>query len=349
MLDQQNTKKNETLEISIRDLINFLKKYFLLLVLAGVIFAIVGILYSFSLTRMYTAQTVLLPEYSMSNSNSIFSMAVGSEKGGAEKLVPDLYPNILKSTPFGQYLLKQPVIDESGKKYAYLEEYLGRSKEVSIISSILSIFKSDKAESGSKSAPISSPDILAISSEEQSKISGAIRLVGITVDNKNGIITIECEMSDPVVAAILVEASKKYLISYVEEYRTSKTTDQVTFLQERVSESKSRQQKAEYALQSYRDRNRSSYLNVARIEEQRLQADYTLAQSVYSDLVVKLEQAKIKVKEEKPVFKILEPAKVPTYKSSPKRPIIAFIFAVAGGFMALFYIIFFKEKYHLKL
>jgi uncharacterized protein involved in exopolysaccharide biosynthesis len=349
MLDQQNTKKNETLEISIRDLINFLKKYFLLLVLAGVIFAIVGILYSFSLTRMYTAQTVLLPEYSMSNSNSIFSMAVGSEKGGAEKLVPDLYPNILKSTPFGQYLLKQPVIDESGKKYAHLEEYLGRSKEVSIISSILSIFKSDKAESGSKSAPISSPDILAISSEEQSKISGAIRLVGITVDNKNGIITIECEMSDPVVAAILVEASKKYLISYVEEYRTSKTTDQVTFLQERVSESKSRQQKAEYALQSYRDRNRSSYLNVARIEEQRLQADYTLAQSVYSDLVVKLEQAKIKVKEEKPVFKILEPAKVPTYKSSPKRPIIAFIFAVAGGFMALFYIIFFKEKYHLKL
>jgi uncharacterized protein involved in exopolysaccharide biosynthesis len=156
-------------------------------------------------------------------------------------------------------------------------------------------------------------------------------------------------MSDPVVAAILVEASKKYLINYVEEYRTSKTTNQVTFLQERVSESKSRQQKAEYALQSYRDRNRGSFLNVARIEEQRLQADYTLAQSIYSDLVVKLEQAKIKVKEEKPVFKILEPAKVPTNKSSPKRPIIAFIFAVAGGFLTFFYIIFFKEKYHLKL
>ncbi|MEO6287398.1 MAG: Wzz/FepE/Etk N-terminal domain-containing protein [Dyadobacter sp.] len=349
MLDQQNTKKNETLEISIRDLINFLKKYFLLLVLAGVSFAIIGVLYSFLLTRMFTAQTVLLPEYSMSNSNSIFSMAVGSEKGGAEKLVPDLYPNILKSTPFGQYLLKQPVTDESGKKYARLEEYLGRTNEVSIISSILSIFKSGKAKSSTKSAPISSPDILTLSSEEQGKISAAIGLVGINVDNKNGIITIDCEMSDPVVAAILVEASKKYLISYVEEYRTSKTSDQVTFLQERVTESKSRQNKAEYALQSYRDRNRSSYLNVARIEEQRLQADYTLAQSVYSDLVVKLEQAKIKVKEEKPVFKILEPAKVPTYKSSPKRPIIAIIFAVAGGFMALLYIIFFKEKYHLKL
>ncbi|WAC11929.1 lipopolysaccharide biosynthesis protein [Dyadobacter pollutisoli] len=344
-----NIRKQDALEISIGDLINFIKKYIIFLMLTGLSFAIIGILYSFSLTRLFTAQTVLLPEYNMSSGNSFFSMAVGAEKGGAEKLVPDLYPNILKSTPFGQYLLKQPVTDESGKRYPHLEEYLGRSKQVSLLSRVLSVFKTDSPQSAKGPTLLPSPNILMISREEQGKISSVIGLINITVDDKNGIITLECEMSDPVVAAILVEASKKYLIDYVEEYRTSKTTDQVTFLQERVRESKSRQQIAEYALQSYRDRNRSSFLNVARIEEQRLQADYTLAQSVYSDLVVKLEQAKIKVKEEKPVFKTLEPVQVPTSKSSPKRPLTAITFAVVGTFMALLYIVFFKEKYHLKL
>jgi uncharacterized protein involved in exopolysaccharide biosynthesis len=72
------------------------------------------------------------------------------------------------------------------------------------------------------------------------------------------------------------------------------------------------------------------YLNTAKIEEQRLQADYLLTQSVYNELSKQLEQAKIKVQEETPVFKTLEPAVVPIQKSGPKRAIIMAICAVAG-------------------
>ncbi|TLV00785.1 Wzz/FepE/Etk N-terminal domain-containing protein [Dyadobacter luticola] len=336
------------MEITVKDLLIFLKKYIFLLIAVPACFAVLGILYSFSLPKLFTAQTVLLPEYSMAGNNSFFSMAVTADRGGAEKLVPELYPNILTSTPFGLYLLKQPITDQNGKKYADLKAYLSRDTSPSLYARFMSLFRPKSAPAKSQvSFPKS--NIIFLSPEEQGKVSNAIGLVRISVDNKNGIITIGCEMEDPVIAAIIVEASKNYLIDYVEDYRTSKTSDQAAFLQKRVVEAKSRQQNAEYALQSYRDRNRNSFLNVARIEEQRLQSDYTLAQSIYSDLVVKLEQSKIKVKEERPVFKILEPAKVPLARSSPKRIVIALIFAVVGGFLTLIYIVFFKEKYHLKL
>ncbi|NIJ51577.1 Wzz/FepE/Etk N-terminal domain-containing protein [Dyadobacter arcticus] len=347
MLEKQTLRKNQTLEVSLGDLIDFLKNYIKILILAPVFFAIIGVCYSFLLPRKYTSQTILLPEYSMSKGSSIFSMALGADKNGAEKLVPELYPNILNSTPFGQHLLDQPVMDQLGHNYKTLKEFLITTNKPSLLGNLFSF--SNKGNQEKQVTPIAPKGVLMLTPGETGLVRGAAGLVQATVDSKNGIITLGCETADPVVSAILVEASMKYLISYVEEYRTSKTGEQVSFLQERVTEAKSRQQKAEYALQSYRDRNRNSFLNVARIEEQRLQSDYTLAQSIYADLVSRLEQAKIRVKEEKPVFKVLEPAKVPIGKSSPKRLIIGMVFGVAGGFITLLFIVFFKEKYHLRL
>lgn len=350
MPESQKISGGNALELSLSDLILFFKKYLLVLIIAPIIFAILGVCFSFLISKKYTAQTILLPEYNMSKNNSFFSMAMGMERTGAEKLVPELYPNILSSTPFGQYILEQPVTDQSGREYKTLKAYLATQSKPGLMARLLGLFSSGKKEPVKSAKPGKlSKDILVLSQNQMSLINSSKGLIQTTVDNKNGIITLACEMKDPVVAAILVELSKNYLVTYVEEYRTSKTEEQATFLEERVKEAKSRQQSAEYALQSYRDRNRNTFLNVARIEEQRLQSDFTLAQTIYSDLVSRLEQARVKVKEEKPVFKVLEPVKVPLGKSSPKRPIIGFIFGIAGAFITLLYIIFFREKYHRKL
>nr|WP_295931005.1 Wzz/FepE/Etk N-terminal domain-containing protein [uncultured Dyadobacter sp.] len=351
MPESQKISGGNALELSLSDLVAFFKKYILLLMIAPIVFALIGICYSFLLAKRYTAQTILLPEYNMSKNNSFFSMAMGMERTGAEKLVPELYPNILSSTPFGLYVLKQPVTDKSGRKYKTLESYLATDAEPGLLSRVIGLLSFGKKEptSVAPKAPSLPKDILVLSQGEMSLAARAKSLIQTTVDNKNGVITLACEMKDPVVAAILVDLSRNYLINYVEEYRTSKTGEQVTFLEERVREARNRQQSAEYSLQNYRDRNRNTFLNVARIEEQRLQADFTLAQTIYSDLVSRLEQAKVRAKEEKPVFKILEPVKVPLGKSSPKRPLIGFVFGAAGAFITLLYIIFFREKYHRKL
>lgn len=350
MTNNQITETGESAEITLADLYQFITKYFLLVILGGILGGIGGVLYSFTKEKTYTAQTILLPEYSMSNNNSFFSMASGGEKSGAEKLTPDLYPNVLKSIPFGQYLLTVPVTDEKNKNYATLRAYLQRENpSPSVpISAIPGQSNSLSKTNGKQNSNVLS-NILRLSAEENSLIMSASSFIRSSVEARSGITTLECEMTDPVVAAQLVEISKNYLVKYIEEYRTSKTYEQVSFLTKRVSEAKIRQQNAEYALQSYRDQNRGAFLNVARIAEQRLQAEYTLSQSIYSDLTIKLEQAKIRMKEEKPVFKVLEPSKIPLDKSSPNRPLLGLIFAAIGSFLVLAYIVFFKEKLHLKI
>jgi len=70
--------------------------------------------------------------------------------------------------------------------------------------------------------------------------------------------------------------------------------------------------------------------SIAKTEEERLYGEYTLVTGVYSELAKKLEQAKILVKEETPVFTIISPVSVPTQKSHPNRPIIVIISMFIG-------------------
>jgi LPS O-antigen subunit length determinant protein (WzzB/FepE family) len=69
----------------------------------------------------------------------------------------------------------------------------------------------------------------------------------------------------------------------------------------------------------WQDSHRDISSAVARTEEDRLQNEYNLAFSLYSELASQREQARIQVKEDTPVFTILEPVVVPLERTSPKR------------------------------
>ena len=65
----------------------------------------------------------------------------------------------------------------------------------------------------------------------------------------------------------------------------------------------------------------------------------TLTFNVYNTLAQKLEQDKLRVQEETPVYTVIEPATIPLKASSPRKLIIlvGFVFlAVAGGIGYLF-------------
>lgn len=328
-------------EISISDIISFISKYAFKTILLGLSFGIAGYAVSFLLPVVYSSYSTLLPE-SGTASNGMGSLSglarlsglTKNESGGA--LQPELYPAILQTAPFCLYILNQPVIDENNHSYKSFRHFLHRNdSEDSPLKEDVSVGKYNKEIS---------KKILSLSKSEEKNIKFIESIVTTLYDLKTEIITISAETDDPVISAQLVQASSNYLIQYVSDYRTEKTNREVQFLGQRVAEAKTRQQNAEYALQSYRDRNRNAFLNVARIEEQRLQSDYVLAQSLYSDIIRKWEEAKIKVKEQQPVIKILEPARIPTIKSKPKRLIITLIFTLVGTLLYLCYIFFFRKN-----
>ena len=326
-------------------ILTFLRRNFLLLATFCIVFGVIGYMFSFLSTKKYISKTLLLPEQPVTSNGGLSSLVGGlsginnAERIGA--LRTDVYPNILRSVPFALAILKYPVQDINNKKYPSLNDFLQKnSRNASIWTSV---FKKTKvADKGRYIIP--EKEILSLSNDEESSIQSVMSLVNTTIDLKSGIITIQCEMSDPVIAAQVAQAASAYLLEYVEDYRTGKTVREVAFLEKRVLEAKRREQSAELLLQQYRDRNRNPFLNVARIEEQRLQSDYTLAQSLYTDLIRKLEQSKIKVKEEQPIFKVLEPAIISLKSSKPRRLVIAGIFMILGSIVGVLFIFFLKRN-----
>ncbi|MEZ4901463.1 MAG: hypothetical protein R2822_06725 [Spirosomataceae bacterium] len=79
---------------------------------------------------------------------------------------------------------------------------------------------------------------------------------------------------------------------------------------------------------AYRDRNRFLYTETAKVEEQRLQADFMLAQNVFNNLSQQHEQAKIRVEEETPVSKPSTHPIFPSSEAPPNRTVIVLVFGV---------------------
>jgi uncharacterized protein involved in exopolysaccharide biosynthesis len=76
--------------------------------------------------------------------------------------------------------------------------------------------------------------------------------------------------------------------------------------------------------------NRNLFLNIAKDQGKKLQHEVELAYNLYTQLATELEETKIRIHRETPVFKVLEPAQVPVKKSSPSRGIIIVAITLLG-------------------
>jgi uncharacterized protein involved in exopolysaccharide biosynthesis len=338
-----DSPQSDEIEINIADIIDFVKQNWKKALIAGIALGLVGVVYALLAQEEYESKTTLMPE--LQSSSSLGKMGgLGALAGLAgidlssmsstEAVRPDLYPNIIQSGPFVLYLLEQPMYSDKFKKTMSLDQFFIR-KNKTILSGL---FNEDSTKSFMFD-PANISKTLELDKRKEVLIKELNERLTAQIDKKSGLITIISKMPDPVVAASTVKIAAEYLRTYVTNYRTDKSRKQVKFLSNQVAEAKSRYQSAEVALAGYKDRNRFLIMNSAKVEEQRLISDFMLAQQVFNDLSKQYEQAKIRVEEETPVLKILEPAKVPKRRSEPKRSMIVVGFGVLGVFLYLGFVL----------
>ncbi|WP_288425621.1 GNVR domain-containing protein [uncultured Spirosoma sp.] len=315
----------------------FVRRNRLLISFCGIIALFIGILYAFLQKNEYTCYIKVMPELKTSSAagglNDLKSLAglagvsLDNLNTGSDAIRPDLYPDIVQSTPFAIYILNQTAASQKGDDKITVQRFLEDHNENTIGGWIAGFYGG-----GLETKQVNSVGTLSIKlTKEQERISKEVlERINTIYDKKTGIVTITVVMPNPQVASVVAGQTLAYLTKYVTDYRTGKSRQQVNFLSTQVNAARSRYEKAEYAVSNYRDRNRSVFLNTAKIEEQRLQADYLLAQTVYTELSKQLEQARIKVQEEIPVFQLLEPPRIPTQKSSPQRLLIIVGFLITG-------------------
>jgi capsule polysaccharide export protein KpsE/RkpR len=271
-----------------------------------------------------------------------------------EALVPDLYPEVIKSTPFLLEIMKQKVTESKYDSTLTVEQYLDRHTRSSLVGTIKGYtiglpgkiigWIRGKQKTLNSKLLVFSPDSVSNLSFNPIKISKEqteiIEILAARVNTeedfkKSNKFVISVEMQDPLVVAQVTSHVVKSLTKYITEYRTKKAKTDLKFISDRATEAEAKYLEAQQALATYKDRNKNVILSSVLTEEEQLQSEYNLAFDVYSALAKQLEQAKIKVQEVTPVFNVMDPAQVPLKKSKPKTSMILIMMIFLGGFLGI--------------
>lgn len=348
MTVEQINKQEET-EIDLIEVIRKLwaKRKFILKV--TVVFMALGILIALFSPKEYTAGCTMVPQIGEKttggNLSGLAAMAginLGSNSGG-DVLMPNVYPKILSSVPFQKELMQTEIKFEDYEQPVRLldyytgEEYrkfslLGTIKKytIGLPGLILGALSKEEAIPGLPDS--ASSGIQSLSKEEDDCMKILANLVTLTVNDKEGYITLSASMPEPVAAAQLAYKVQVLLQKYVTEFKIEKARANLEFIEERYADAKSEFERKQEELAEFRDANRNFASAVAKTTEERLSNEYAVVLGVYSELAKQREQANIQVKEDTPIFAVVEPVTVPTERSKPKRALICVAFTFLGGF-----------------
>ena len=344
---QENTDAEMTIDIG--KIFTVIKKNKWTILIVTMISAILGIFIAINIPNEYSSQVQILPELEskdagggLSKFKSLAGLA-GVDLGSlssTEAVRPDLYPNILQSTPFLMDVMSMKVFASKYKRSLKMSEFLEGNPKKGLLTRIFGESKDEE----DKDIPLINPknipfETIRLNEKQDLLIKDLQKRIGATLDKKTGVISIAVKMQDPVIAATIVRYAQDYLTNYVVKYRTEKTLQDIKFLEDRLSEAKRRYNNALYSYSSYQDRNKSLFLNIAKDEGKKMQYEVDLSYNLYSELSKQLEEAKIKVHRETPIFKVLEPAQIPVKKSEPKRSVMVIGFAFLGLILSMLFVL----------
>jgi uncharacterized protein involved in exopolysaccharide biosynthesis len=309
------------------------------------IFMAIGLFVAIFSEKEYTASTTFVPQTSDSkiggNLGGLASLAginLGSMNSGSE-ISPTLYPQIINSIPFQLEMLQTPLtIADQKEKITFKEYYtniyrpslLGYIKKYTIgLPGLFLKARKGKPEFVDYSKGEGN-DLITISADEDELIAKIAEQVYLQVNESDGYITILIKMPEAIASAELTLKAQELLQQYVISFKVKKSKEQLRFIQDRYAEKEREFKAIQQKIALYRDQNRNMNSAIAQTTLQRLQSEYDLAYSIYSQLAKELETQRVQVKEDTPVFTILKPVSIPIEKSKPNRLTIIIIWIILG-------------------
>ena len=181
----------------------------------------------------------------------------------------------------------------------------------------------------------SNDQLLSITEEEKKLIEILSAQLSLEVNDKDGYVSLSARMPEAKAAAQLAKKAQELLQQAITAFKIQKAKDQLAFVEERYAEKETVFNQVQEKLARFRDQNKNVSTAVAQTQLERLQSDFSMASSVYTELAKQLETQKIQVKEDTPVFTIIEPVSIPMDKSKPKRPMILVIWTFLGGIVGV--------------
>ena len=317
--------------------------------------AILGVVVALLSPKEYKSTATLMPEYSTESQGGASSLlrqyggllgvSGGSYASNSNAIRVDLYPNIVQSTNFQLKLMDEPFYFSDINAEATLFEYyteLNSPGVLSIIKSytiglpgkILGAILPKKELMTTVPGEAEESMVLNLSKEEFEIISTLRQKITASLDEESGIVSVSVTLPDNVAAAAVTEYTITELTDYLTEYRTEKVLRDLTFVEEQLVTAEARFEEAQQALAEFRERYQGNLSIRNQTEEQRLQSEYQVAFNLYNSFTQQFEEARLKVQEETPMFKTLEPVQVPL-DDETSGAMILLVFIMLSGISSI--------------
>jgi uncharacterized protein involved in exopolysaccharide biosynthesis len=315
-----------------------------ILLVACFIGGVLSIIVAFSIPRQYTSRVILAPEFSSGSMSvggglgSLASMA-GINLGGlgesGDAIYPELYPQIISSTPFLCDIMAMPVESKDGDLKTDMYHYLRfEQKEAwwtTCIQAPIRLVKRITTHKVDTIMPTSGSDMM-LTRPQQMTMKSLDKKIRVDVDKGNNVITLDVTMQDPLIAAVVARQVSDNLQKYVEDYRTAKARKDLTYTETLFIEAQNKYYNAQQSYARYADQHQNMVLNQYQIELDRLRNEQELAFNVYNQLAGQLEVAKAKVQENTPVCVVMQPSVMPFKASSPKKLMMGIFYVFLAFF-----------------
>lgn len=322
-------------EISLIDLVRTLWDGRRIIIICTAFFAFLGLFYYLFSAREYESDAVMIQEQQQSGGGAGLQLLQQFGGGGGsfdmmqEGIPSSLYPDILYSADFLRGVINYEVqFDNSGTTatplYYFNEVYSPPLTEraadfvidytiklpITLYRGVRGLFRSE-AEEFAIPEQLDDPDVrfLSLSSEERR----AIREMRdrIELEMSGGLVTFKTSMPDPKAAAELNHYIIERMQDYIINYRIEKYRQNLDFVEKQKADARERYEEAQLELARFNDRNVTITTNVARTQQEDLQNRRNVTYNVYNNLAQELEQARIRLQEETPVFNILQRPSLP--------------------------------------
>jgi len=327
------------------DLIALLKQIYQgrkLIILSAVAAAILGVVVALATPNTYTSGATFIPQTggdskpssSLSGLASLAGINLGGMMGGGSDIPPTLYPQITNSVPFRKELLGIGITvgEFEGTLETYLKEtyfsessILGTLKKytIELPSLLLKSFRTDDLN-------LDSSGLYQISEVDQDLFEYLNEKLSLALNETEGFITLSFSDENKLIAALVAERAKALLQERIIDFKSQSARELLTFTLGQFEENKASYEKLQDSIAVFKDQNLNISSSLYQNRLDRLVRELNIASSVVEQLATQLEQAKLQVNKDTPVFTVIEPVSVPFERSAPKRSLIVVIWAFLG-------------------
>ena len=335
-----NTNKEDEI-----DLVSLLKTIYVarrFIIKTIILFAVFGMILALASPIKYKASSTFVPQLSEGQTNSSLgglaslaginlSAIMGSQP---QEIPPSLYPQIAESIPYRLALLDAIV----GPGTSFRNYILTQNGGVSTLSmlkkytiglpSLLFTKPNDNSETTDNT-------LFQITDEDKDLFEFLAQVVSIEVDDKDGLVSINVELADRMVAARLAQAATDLLQSNIIAFKSQSARNNLDFIMSQFESKREEFEQIQDSIAVFKDKNLNITSTLYQNQLTRLESQFTVISSVFQELAGQVEQAKIQVNKDAPIFTIIQPVSVPLERSKPKRTLMVIIWMFIGGLFSI--------------